>query len=292
MNISKPKSTMGLSKPKSALSTKSANVRKSSSVYSNQRAVYWNRRCQTAVYKPHRRMMEACSYHVVRQMELEGHKSALNNAVLVLGIHRSNSQSDVLSENSDVSHASSHNIPREHTQVFLSSNASELQRERRTAGLNREETKIPTTTTPKKGLIKLTALNHELQDPAYYDKQRDEEDDEMWVRKKPLGHITEQHKPLVKKTMIEHMREGNRMLAEEEKLHHEQEEIEKQLGEYTIGDLHKNINEITEMSKKKLEDRMRMLIKPINMSQKTNKRLNPPIERSVTLPSIKDFTFG
>jgi hypothetical protein len=43
---------MGLSKPKSALSTKSANVRKSSSVYSNQRAVYWNRRCQTAVYKP------------------------------------------------------------------------------------------------------------------------------------------------------------------------------------------------------------------------------------------------
>lgn len=71
MNISKPKSTMGLSKPKSALSTKSANVRKSSSVYSNQRAVYWNRRCQTAVYKPHRRMMEACSYHVVRQMELE-----------------------------------------------------------------------------------------------------------------------------------------------------------------------------------------------------------------------------
>jgi hypothetical protein len=41
------------------------------------------------------------------------------------------------------------------------------------------------------------------------------------------------------------MREGNRMLAEEEKLHHEQEEIEKQLGEYAIGDLHKNINEIT-----------------------------------------------
>lgn len=60
--------------------------------------------------------------------------------------------------------------------MFLSSNVSELQRERRTAGLNREETKIPTTTTPKKGLIKLTALNHELQDPAYYDKQRDEED--------------------------------------------------------------------------------------------------------------------
>lgn len=65
----------------------------------------------------------------------------------------------------------------QHTpQVFFSSNVNELQRERRTAGLNREETKIPTTTTPKKGLIKLTALNHELQDPAYYDKQRDEED--------------------------------------------------------------------------------------------------------------------
>jgi len=35
-----------------------------------------------------------------------------------------------------------------------------------------------------------------------------------------------------------------------------------------------------------------MLNKPVNMSLKTNKRLNPPIERSVTLPSIKDFTFG
>lgn len=74
MSISNPKSltTMCLSKPKSALSTQSANVRKTNTLYNNQR--YWNRRCQTAVSKPHRhdrRMVEACSYHVVRQMDLE-----------------------------------------------------------------------------------------------------------------------------------------------------------------------------------------------------------------------------
>lgn len=73
--------------------------------------------------------------------------------------------------------------------------------------------------------------------------------EDSWIRKKPLGHISEPHKPLVKKTMIEHMKEGKRMLEEQEKLHHEQEEIEKQLGEYTIADLHKNLEDVTTVSK-------------------------------------------
>lgn len=60
---------MCLSKPKSAFSTQSANIRKANTQYKNQRS--YNRRCQTAVSKPHRKMAEACTYHVVRQMELE-----------------------------------------------------------------------------------------------------------------------------------------------------------------------------------------------------------------------------
>lgn len=296
MSISNPKSvtTMCLSKPKSALSTKSANVRKTSFLHNNQR--YWNRRCQTAVCKPHRhdrRMVEACSYHVVRQMDLEGHKAALNNAVLVLGIHRSKSEVDVHSVQSDVSHTSSHYMPRENSQILLSANTSEIQRERRTAGLNREETRIPTTKLPKKGLIKLTSLDYEMQDPTYYDKYKDDLDEDSWIRKKPLGHISEPHKPLVKKTMLEHMKEGKRMLEEQEKLHHEQEEIEKQLGEYTIADLHKNLVDVTtELVKKKSEEIVKSVAKPFNKHVTQRKQRQQPVERSVTLPSIKDFSFG
>lgn len=283
-------------KPKSALSTKSAHIfRKTSSVYNSQQDVKWSRRCQTALYKPHRKMMESCSYQVVRQMELEGHKSALNNAVLVLGIHRSKSEVDVLgvqTVQSEVTHGTSqNNLPRELSQVFISTNTQEIERERRTAGLNREETKIPTTTIPKKGLIKLTALNHEVQDPSYYEKQRDEEDDDLWIRKKPLGHISDPHKKLVKKTMLEHMKVGNRMLAEQEKLNQEQEKIEKELGECTIGDLQINLNKMTEeLSKKKSEERIKILEKTKRAPLK-RQRLQL-VERSITLPSIKDFTFG
>ncbi|VDI30692.1 Hypothetical predicted protein [Mytilus galloprovincialis] len=296
MSISNPKSltTMCLSKPKSALSTQSANVRKTNTLYNNQR--YWNRRCQTAVSKPHRhdrRMVEACSYHVVRQMDLEGHKAALNNAVMVLGIHRSKSEVDVHSVQSDVSHTSSHYMPRENSQILLSANNSEILRERRTAGLNREETRIPTTKLPKKGLIKLTSLDYEMQDPTYYDKYKDDLDEDSWIRKKPLGHISEPHKPLVKKTMIEHMKEGKRMLEEQEKLHHEQEEIEKQLGEYTIADLHKNLEDVTtELVKKKSEEIVKSVAKPFNKHVTQRKQRQQPVERSVTLPSIKDFSFG
>lgn len=68
------------------------------------------------------------------------------------------------------------------------------------------------------------------------------------MRRKPLGHISDPHKTFTKKTMLSHIKEGTRMLAEEEKIHQEQEEIEKQLGEYTFGDLHKNLEDITHVS--------------------------------------------
>lgn len=238
-------------------------------------------------------LWKAASSTSVASDKSEGHKAALNNAVLVLGIHRSKSEVDVHSVQSDVSHTSSHYMPRENSQILLSANTSEIQRERRTAGLNREETRIPTTKLPKKGLIKLTSLDYEMQDPTYYDKYKDDLDEDSWIRKKPLGHISEPHKPLVKKTMLEHMKEGKRMLEEQEKLHHEQEEIEKQLGEYTIADLHKNLVDVTtELVKKKSEEIVKSVAKPFNKHVTQRKQRQQPVERSVTLPSIKDFSFG
>ncbi|XP_071165722.1 nucleoprotein TPR-like isoform X5 [Mytilus edulis] len=248
--------------------------------------------------KPHTSLTEGGVWKAASTTSLasdlsEGHKAALNNAVMVLGIHRSKSEVDVHSVQSDVSHTSSHYMPRENSQILLSANNSEILRERRTAGLNREETRIPTTKLPKKGLIKLTSLDYEMQDPTYYDKYKDDLDEDSWIRKKPLGHISEPHKPLVKKTMIEHMKEGKRMLEEQEKLHHEQEEIEKQLGEYTIADLHKNLEDVTtELVKKKSEEIVKSVAKPFNKHVTQRKQRQQPVERSVTLPSIKDFSFG
>jgi len=53
------------------------------------------------------------------------------------------------------------------------------------------------------------------------------------------------NKMLVRRKEIqEQIQLGTQLLEQEEKLHGEHDDMEKQLGEYTFGDLHQNLNEL------------------------------------------------
>ncbi|XP_048744623.2 uncharacterized protein LOC125657838 [Ostrea edulis] len=204
-----------------------------------------SRRCFTAVERPKRsrKSCQACAYHDVKQIEqdMEGQQN-----VLLYGFHRSKSEMDVHSNVSSESFTTQ--FLRERSQVFLTHTPAEAPQGRKSAlghlPVSREEVSIAKTTVPKKGLIKLTALDNELKDPLLFERKGKEVSPMEAVREQQRRQqkYEKQRKMLIRrKDIMNQVNIGSLHLAEEKEKH----DLEMQIENYTLGDLHRNINELT-----------------------------------------------
>lgn len=170
--------------------------------------------------------------------------------VLLYGFHRSKSELDVHSNFSSESFTTQ--FLRERSQVFLTNTPAEMPQGRKTAlghyPASREEVCIAKTTVPKKGLIKLTALDNELKNPLLFDKKEKEVLPMEAVREQQRKQqkYEKQRKMLIRrKDIMNQVNIGSLHLAEEKEKHN----LEMQIENYTLGDLHRNLNELTNVVK-------------------------------------------
>ncbi|XP_067670084.1 uncharacterized protein [Haliotis asinina] len=102
-------------------------------------------------------------------------------------------------------------------------------------GGNKEEVSLPMATVPKKGLIKLTALDHEFPDQEMLSMKKNE----------PALKKTQQKTLIKRKDIQEQIKAGTQMLEEEERRRTQNEldeGVEVHLEDYTIGDLQTALN--------------------------------------------------
>ncbi|KAK3095833.1 hypothetical protein FSP39_019731 [Pinctada imbricata] len=172
----------------------------------------------------------------------------LNGTVMVHGIHRSKSELDVQSTHSNESVTSQY--LRERSNMFMSSSPFDIRdRKPSSASIRREEVTVAKTTVPKKGLIKLTALDNEIKNPLMYDKrEREVQSPIKEVREKQRRQkIKEtQGKMLIKrKGIMDQVVMGNIKLMEEEEKQHLHDDLDSRLSDFTFGDLQMNIEKLT-----------------------------------------------
>ncbi|XP_046579249.1 uncharacterized protein LOC124286853 isoform X2 [Haliotis rubra] len=107
-------------------------------------------------------------------------------------------------------------------------------------GGNKEEVSLPMATVPKKGLIKLTAVDQELPDQEMLSMKRNE----------PASKKTVQKSLIKRKDIQEQIRAGTQMLEEEERRRTQDEldEGEVHLEDYTMGDLQTALNMVQDDS--------------------------------------------
>lgn len=240
------------------------------------RKSYTSRRCFTAIERPKRsrKFCQACAYQDVKQIEqdMEGQQN-----VLLYGFHRSKSELDVHSNFSSESFTTQ--FLRERSQVFLTNTQAETPQGRKTAlghyPASREEVCIAKTTVPKKGLIKLTALDNELKNPLLFDKKEKEVLPMEAVREQQRKQqkYEKQRKMLIRrKDIMNQVNIGSLHLAEEKEKHN----LEMQIENYTLGDLHRNLNELTNTVKHPSSE---------SIKKEGTKSLTPQ-PRGLALPSI------
>nr|XP_019921262.2 kinesin-related protein 4 isoform X2 [Crassostrea gigas] len=197
--------------------------------------------------------------------------------VLLYGFHRSKSELDVHSNFSSESFTTQ--FLRERSQVFLTNTQAETPQGRKTAlghyPASREEVCIAKTTVPKKGLIKLTALDNELKNPLLFDKKEKEVLPMEAVREQQRKQqkYEKQRKMLIRrKDIMNQVNIGSLHLAEEKEKHN----LEMQIENYTLGDLHRNLNELTNAVKHPSSE---------SIKKEGTKSLTPQ-PRGLALPSI------
>lgn len=246
------------------------------------RRSFASRRCFTAVERPKRskKFCQACAYQDVKQVEqdMEGQQN-----VLLYGFHRSKSDLDVHSNISSESFTTQ--FLRERSQVFLTNTPAETPQGRKTTlghyPASREEVSIAKTTVPKKGLIKLTALDNELKNPLLFEKKEKEVLPMEAVREQQRKQqkYERQRKMLIRrKDIMNQVNIGSLHLAEEKEKH----DLEMQIENYTLGDLHHNINELTNTIKNPSLENVR---KGGNRMSSSTKSLTPQ-PRGLALPAI------
>nr|XP_022290539.1 uncharacterized protein LOC111102179 [Crassostrea virginica] len=203
--------------------------------------------------------------------------------VLLYGFHRSKSDLDVHSNISSESFTTQ--FLRERSQVFLTNTPAETPQGRKTAlghyPASREEVSIAKTTVPKKGLIKLTALDNELKNPLLFEKKEKEVLPMEAVREQQRKQqkYERQRKMLIRrKDIMNQVNIGSLHLAEEKEKH----DLEMQIENYTLGDLHRNINELTNTIKNPSLENVR---KGGNRMSSSTKSLTPQ-PRGLALPAI------
>ncbi|OWF40899.1 hypothetical protein KP79_PYT20241 [Mizuhopecten yessoensis] len=251
-----------------------------------------NRRCKTAAaYRPRRSTCDTYYTNYIRQTGGKNFEpSTVQNAVMVLGIHRSKSEVDI---NSVISNDSATSMKRSQTHLFVSTKVGEHIKPEMFS-LPREEARLATTTLPKKGLIKLTALEDELEGTFNFGihNGRDDTSDMEEIERQRRRHSASQgkHKMLFRRKNIQdQIIAGNQLLEEEERQKEEQVDMDKALEEYTMGELSQNLTQFIGSSKKKTGSS----VATVRSKGKVYEQVEEPKQqRTITLPAINTLNIN
>ncbi|KAL3847234.1 hypothetical protein ACJMK2_018156 [Sinanodonta woodiana] len=199
---------------------------------------YPHRRCRTTVNRRPRRSCESCTMDYIRQLQEENmeDEGSVEYALNIFGIQRSKSDIDIKDKSKES--LSGKSLVREKSQVYVTHVPDHIRKENTFLG-NREEIKATLTTIPKKGMIYLMSGAHEAEG------RKDEAITAIQGGRKM--HHFGNNQLIRDRKMIEHVRAGRKLLKETEKKMTTDEEISKELGEYTIKDLQLNIMELTDI---------------------------------------------
>ncbi|XP_033760482.1 uncharacterized protein LOC117342432 [Pecten maximus] len=213
--------------------------------------------------------------------------NTMHNAVMVLGIHRSKSEVDI---NSVLSNDSTTSVKRSQTHLFVSTKAGEHIKPEMIS-FTREEARVATTTVPKKGLIKLTAMENELDGTFNFGlhERNDASDLEDIERQRRKHSLTQgKQKMLIRRKEIQdQILAGKQILEEEERQKEEKVDMEKALEEYTVGELSQNITQY--VGKKKTRSGV---LNTMSKGKVYEQEEEPKQQRTITLPAINTLNIN
>ncbi|XP_060063990.1 uncharacterized protein LOC132544416 [Ylistrum balloti] len=215
--------------------------------------------------------------------------NTMQNAVMVLGIHRSKSEVDI---NSIISNDSTTSLKRSQTHVFVSTKGGEHIKPE-TMSFMREEARVATTTVPKKGLIKLTALENELDGTFNFGiHERDDTSDLEEIERQRRKHsvtLGKQKMLIRRKNIQEQILAGKQILEAEERQKEEEVDMEKALEEYTMGELSQNITQYIGSHKKRVGS---SLMNEKSKSKVYEQEEEQKQQRAITLPAINTLNIN
>ncbi|XP_013401291.1 uncharacterized protein LOC106167129 [Lingula anatina] len=122
------------------------------------------------------------------QRQVDNQTAHLTESLMIRPLTVSNMSVDQLP--SRTSHSAGLAVERSQTNMYIPGKGRpERQPEKMAVMPNREEAPVSKATVPKKGLIKLTALQFEQDDPNYFDRSKEQREKNKWKTKPlPMNH--------------------------------------------------------------------------------------------------------
>ncbi|XP_053403791.1 uncharacterized protein LOC123554678 [Mercenaria mercenaria] len=209
-------------------------------------------------------------------------EAKLKNTMHMLRVQRSRSDLDVRDTPNSLYNAGvfGGGMMKERSQVYMPTSQEHLSREA-LAGGNKQEMKVGMAVINKKGLIALTTNDVSDQLPELSATGE--------ARRVSHDHCSgkQRSKSLIKrKDLMDHYKAGFKILEDEEMQKHQEEELTKSLGDYTIVDLQSKILEMTDAKSPRRSPYRDVLTSPPSQRKVP---LQMKSERTVTLPAIKNF---
>lgn len=236
------------------------------------------------VYKPRQAYRESSTMRYIQYLKVSNKESEakLKNRMHVLNVQRSKSDLDVRDSSNTMTNVTmmGGGLLKERTNAFMAPGSEHVTRDNIPGG-QRQEMKVGMAVVNKKGLISLSTTDESNQLPelsATGESQRQSTE---------YGGKRQRSRSLIKrKDIMDHFKAGFKILEDEELQKHQEEELQKSLGDYTIMDLQSKILEMTDARSIKRAPGTESPESPTNLKKAP---LQMKQEKTITLPAIKNI---